>query len=113
MIFGMLFFNCINCGFELIEVGDCVICYVWLIYIDFVYLCEEIVGILCGYGGCVSVGVIMGVVLWLIDVILMFVVCYLEMFVEIVEDISEVLLSEIDVGWFDFVICCMMISCML
>ncbi|MCM3755296.1 LysR substrate-binding domain-containing protein, partial [Bacillus licheniformis] len=72
---------------------------------DLAHLREEIVGILRGHGGRVSVGVIMGAVPRLTDAISTLVARHPEMSVEIVEDTSEALLSEIDAGRLDLAIC--------
>ncbi|MDR5664874.1 hypothetical protein KPA97_29090, partial [Burkholderia cenocepacia] len=79
--------------------------YARLIHTDLAHLREEIVGILRGHGGRVSVGVIMGAVPRLTDAISTLVARHPEMSVEIVEDTSEALLSEIDAGRLDLAIC--------
>ncbi|MCA3932378.1 LysR family transcriptional regulator [Burkholderia sp.] len=103
--FGTPLFNRTNRGLEPTEVGDCVIRYARLIHTDLAHLREEIVGILRGHGGRVSVGVIMGAVPRLTDAISTLVARHPEMSVEIVEDTSEALLSEVDAGRLDLAIC--------
>ncbi|KAF1033985.1 MAG: HTH-type transcriptional regulator GbpR [Burkholderia lata] len=103
--FGTPLFSRTNRGLEPTEVGDCVIRYARLIHTDLAHLREEIVGILRGHGGRVSVGVIMGAVPRLTDAISVLVARHPEMSVEIVEDTSEALLSEIDAGRLDLAIC--------
>src|SRR6266702_3782550 len=99
--FGTALFNRTNRGLEPNEVGHCVIRYARLIHTDLAHLREEIVGILRGHGGRVAVGVIMGAVPLLTDAISALVERHPEMSVEIVEDTSATLLSQIDAGRLD------------
>ncbi|GJH32876.1 LysR family transcriptional regulator [Paraburkholderia hospita] len=103
--FGTALFNRTNRGLEPNEVGHCVIRYARLIHTDLAHLREEIVGILRGHGGRVAVGVIMGAVPLLTDAISALVERHPEMSVEIVEDTSATLLSQIDAGRLDLAIC--------
>lgn len=103
--FGTPLFNRTNRGLEPNEVGHCVIRYARLIHTDVAHLREEIVGILRGHGGRVTVGVIMGAVPLLTDAISTLVERHTEMSVEIVEDTSATLLSQIDAGRLDLAIC--------
>lgn len=103
--FGTPLFNRTNRGLEPTEVGGCVIRYARLIHTDLAHLREEIVGILRGHGGRVTVGVIMGAVPLLTDAISTLVDRHPEMSVEIVEDTSEALLAQIDAGRLDLAIC--------
>ncbi|MBP0589524.1 LysR family transcriptional regulator [Paraburkholderia sp. LEh10] len=103
--FGTALFNRTNRGLEPNEVGHCVIRYARLIHTDVAHLREEIVGILRGHGGRVAVGVIMGAVPLLTEAITALVERHPEMSVEIVEDTSATLLSQIDAGRLDLAIC--------
>jgi len=103
--FGTPLFVRTNRGLEPNAVGRCVIRYARLIHTDLAHLREEIVGIMRGYGGRVSVGVIMGAVPLLTDAITAVSADQPEMSVEIVEDTSATLLSLIDAGRLDLAIC--------
>jgi len=100
--FGTPLFVRTNRGLKPNAVGRCVIRYARLIHTDLAHLREEIVGIMRGYGGRVSVGVIMGAVPLLTDAMS---ADQPEMSVEIVEDTSATLLSLIDAGRLDLAIC--------
>ena len=103
--FGTSLFVRTNRGLEPNAVGHCVIRYARLIHTDLAHLREEIVGIMRGYGGRVSVGVIMGAVPLLTDAITAVSERQPEMSVEIVEDTSASLLGLIDAGRLDLAIC--------
>lgn len=103
--FGARLFVRTNRGLEPNAVGHCVIRYARLIQTDLVHLREEIVGIMRGYGGRVSVGVIMGAVPLLTDALSSVSAEQPEMSVEIIEDTSATLLSLIDAGRLDLAIC--------
>ena len=103
--FGTPLFVRTNRGLEPNAVGHCVIRYARLIQTDLAHLREEIVGIMRGYGGRVSVGVIMGAVLLLTEAVSAVLARHPEMSVEIVEDTSATLLSLIDAGRLDLAIC--------
>ncbi|HDR8923248.1 TPA: LysR family transcriptional regulator [Burkholderia contaminans] len=103
--FGTPLFNRTNRGLEPNEVGHCVIRYARLIHTDLAHLREEIVGIMRGHGGRVSVGVIMGAVPQLTDAVSALIAQHPEMSVEIVEDTSATLLSLIDAGRLDLAVC--------
>lgn len=103
--FGTPLFVRTNRGLEPNAVGHCVIRYARLIHTDLAHLREEIVGIMRGYGGRVSVGVIMGAVPLLTEAISAVIARHPEMSVEIVEDTSATLLSQIDAGRLDLAIC--------
>lgn len=103
--FGTPLFVRTNRGLEPNAVGHCVIRYARLIHTDLAHLREEIVGIMRGYGGRVSVGVIMGAVPLLTDAITAVSERQPEMSVEIVEDTSASLLGLIDAGRLDLAIC--------
>lgn len=103
--FGTPLFNRTNRGLEPNEIGHCVIRYAHLIYTDVAHLREEIVGIMRGHGGRVSVGVIMGAVPRLTEAVSALISEHSEMSVEIVEDTSATLLSLIDAGRLDLAVC--------
>lgn len=103
--FGARLFVRTNRGLEPNAVGHCVIRYARLIHTDLAHLREEIVGIMRGHGGRVSVGVIMGAVPLLTDALTAVSAEQPEMSVEIVEDTSATLLSLIDAGRLDIAIC--------
>ncbi|MGF6767803.1 DNA-binding transcriptional LysR family regulator [Paraburkholderia sp. GAS199] len=103
--FGTALFNRTNRGLEPNEVGHCVIRYARLIHTDVAHLRQEIVGILRGHGGRVAVGAIMGAVPLLTEAISALVERHPEMSVEIVEDTSATLLSQIEAGRLDLAIC--------
>ncbi|SAL84365.1 LysR family transcriptional regulator [Caballeronia arvi] len=103
--FGTALFNRTSRGLEPNDIGHCVIRYARLIHTDVAHLREEIVGIMRGHGGRVSVGVIMGAVPRVIDAISSLVTKHPEMSVEIVEDTSAALLSLIDAGRLDLAVC--------
>lgn len=103
--FGTPLFNRTNRGLEPNEAGHCVIRYARLIHADLSHLREEIEGITRGRGGRVAVGVIMGALPLLTDAITMLIAQHPEMSVEVVEDTSAALLSQIDAGRLDLAIC--------
>jgi DNA-binding transcriptional LysR family regulator len=103
--FGMPLFVRTNRGLAPTEAGHCVLRYARLIHADLRHLREEIAGIMRGYGGRVSVGVIMGAVPLLTDAITAVSARQPEMSVEIVEDTSPGLLAQIDAGRLDLAIC--------
>src|SRR6201996_6854015 len=103
--FGTALFNRTSRGLEPNDIGHCVIRYARLIHTDVAHLREEIVGIMRGHGGRVSVGVIMGAVPRVIEAISSLVTKHPEMSVEIVEDTSATLLSLIDAGRLDLAVC--------
>ena len=103
--FGTALFNRTNRGLEPTEAGHCAIRYARLIHTDLTHLREELVGLSRGRGGRVAVGVIMGAVPLLTDAISTLIAAHPEMSVEIVEDTSAALLSQIDAGRLDLAIC--------
>ncbi|MDR5856447.1 LysR family transcriptional regulator [Caballeronia sp. LZ062] len=103
--FGTPLFVRTNRGLEPNAVGHCVIRYARLIQTDLAHLREEIVGIMRGFGGRVSVGVIMGAVPLVTDAITALGARQPEMSVEIVEDTSATLLGLIDAGRLDVAVC--------
>ncbi len=103
--FGTPLFVRTNRGLEPNTVGHCVIRYARLIQTDIAHLRDELVGILRGQGGRVAAGVIMGAVPLLTDAISALLARQAELSVEIVEDTSAALLSQLDEGRLDLAIC--------
>ena len=87
------------------DLGRCVIRYARLIHSDLAHLREEMIGIIQGHGGRLSVGLIMGAVPLLMRALARLRDKQPELFVEIVEDTSARLLSLIDQGRLDLAIC--------
>jgi DNA-binding transcriptional LysR family regulator len=92
-------------GLQPNDLGRCVIRYARLIHSDLAHLREEMVGILQGHGGRLSVGVIMGAVPLLMRALGRLRRKQPELSVEIVEDTSARLLGLIDEGRLDLSIC--------
>lgn len=92
-------------GLQPNDLGRCVIRYARLIQSDLAHLREEMVGILQGHGGRLSVGVIMGAVPLLMRALGRLRRKQPELSVEIVEDTSARLLALIDEGRLDLAIC--------
>jgi DNA-binding transcriptional LysR family regulator len=103
--FGTPLFVRTNRGLEPNAVGHCAIRYARLIQTDVAHLRDEIVGIMRGQGGRVAAGVIMGAVPLLTDAISALVARQADLSVEIVEDTSAALLSQLDSGRLDLAIC--------
>ncbi len=87
------------------DLGRCVIRYARLIHSDVAHLREEMVGILQGHGGRLSVGTIMGAVPMLMRALGRLRRKQPELSVEIVEDTSARLLGLVDQGRLDLAIC--------
>lgn len=87
------------------DLGRCVIRYARLIHSDLAHLREEMVGILQGQGGRLSVGTIMGAVPMLMRALGRLRRKQPELSVEIVEDTSARLLGLVDQGRLDLAIC--------
>jgi DNA-binding transcriptional LysR family regulator len=94
-----------NRGLEPNDVGHCVIRYARLIQTDLAHLREEMIGILQGHGGRLSVGVIMGAVPLLTKALSRLLEKRPALSVEIVEDNSARLLNMLDDGRLDLAIC--------
>lgn len=94
-----------NRGLEPNDVGHCVIRYARLIQTDVAHLREEIIGILQGHGGRLSVGVIMGAVPIVTEALSRLLEKRPALSVEIVEDTSAHLLHQLDDGRLDLAIC--------
>jgi len=92
-------------GLEANDLGRCVIRYARLIHTDLAHLREEMIGILQGHGGRLSVGVIMGAVPALVEALSKLRRKQPELSVEVVEDTSARLLRLLDQGRLDVAIC--------
>ncbi|MNP00938.1 HTH-type transcriptional regulator GbpR [compost metagenome] len=103
--FGTSLFTRTNRGLEPNDAGRSVIRYARLIQTDLAHLREEIIGIMSGEGGRVSVGTIMGAVPLLTTAISRVIADNPKMSIEIVEDTSTALLSQLDAGRLDLAIC--------
>ncbi|MBK4735065.1 LysR family transcriptional regulator [Noviherbaspirillum pedocola] len=94
-----------NRGLEPNDIGHCVIRYARLIETDLAHLREDMLGILQGHGGRLSVGVIMGAVPLLTEALSRLLEKRPALSVEIVEDTSGHLLTLLDEGRLDLAIC--------
>lgn len=103
--FGSELFTRNSQGLEPNDLGRCVIRYARLIHSDLAHLREEMVGILQGQGGRLSVGTIMGAVPMLMRALGRLRQKQPELSVEIVEDTSARLLGLVDQGRLDLAIC--------
>lgn len=103
--FGTELFTRTSQGLQPNDLGRCVIRYARLIQSDLAHLREEMVGIVQGHGGRLSVGVIMGAVPLLMRALGRLRRRQPELSVEIVEDTSARLLGLIDEGRLDLAIC--------
>lgn len=103
--FGTSLFTRTNRGLEPNDAGRSVIRYARLIQTDLAHLREEIIGIMSGEGGRVAVGTIMGAVPLLTTAISRVIADHPKLSIEIVEDTSAALLSQLDSGRLDLAIC--------
>ena len=87
------------------EMGRCMIRYARLIYSDVEHLREEMLSIMQGQGGRLSVGVIMGAVPLLTRALTELRLKQPELSVELVENTSAALLGLLDQGRLDLAIC--------
>ena len=87
------------------DLGRCVIRYARLIHTDVAHLREEMLGIMQGHGGRLSVGVIMGAVPVLVESLARLRARQPQLSVEIVEDTSARLLALLDEGRLDLALC--------
>lgn len=87
------------------EMGRCMIRYARLIYSDVEHLREEILSIMQGQGGRLSVGVIMGAVPLLTRALTELRLTQPQLSVELVESTSAALLALLDQGRLDLAIC--------
>ncbi|AQH01482.1 LysR family transcriptional regulator [Burkholderia sp. KK1] len=104
-IFGVELFVRTNRGLEPNAAGHCVIRYARLFQTDMGHLRDELLDVLRGYGGRVSVGTIMGAVPFLTDAINCLLVEQPQMSVEVLEDTSATLLGLLDEGRIDLALC--------
>lgn len=102
---GAVLFERTSKGLEANDLGRCVVRYARLINTDLVHLREEMIGILQGHGGRLSVGSIMGAVPMLVEGLARLRESQPDLSVSIVEDTSDRLLSLLDQGRLDVVIC--------
>jgi DNA-binding transcriptional LysR family regulator len=109
-IFGSSLFERTSKGLEANDLGRCVIRYARLIHTDLEHLREEMVGILKGHGGRLTVGTIMGAVPALVDSLARLREKQPELSIAIVEDTSSRLLSLLDQGRLDVAICRISVS---
>jgi len=86
------------------DLGRCVTRYARLIQSDIAHLREEMIGILHGQGGRLSIGVIMGAVPLVTEAVLAFTERFPSVSIEILEDTSGELLRQLDRGDLDLVI---------
>lgn len=94
-----------NRGLEPNAQGHCVIRYARLILTDLFHLREELLGILHGHGGRLSVGTIMGAVPFLTDALSRLLTRQPNVTIQIVEDTSARLLDLLDQGRLDVALC--------
>jgi DNA-binding transcriptional LysR family regulator len=92
-------------GLEPNDLGRCAIRYARLINTDLAHLREEMLGILQGHGGRLSVGAIMGAVPALVEALARVRARQPQLSVQIVEDTSARLLDLLDQGRLDLAIC--------
>lgn len=102
---GAVLFERTSKGLQANDLGRCVVRYARLINTDLAHLREEMLGILQGHGGRLSVGTIMGAVPILVEALAQLRQGQPELSVAIVEDTSDRLLSLLDQGRLDVVIC--------
>jgi DNA-binding transcriptional LysR family regulator len=103
--FGAALFERTSQGLDPNDLGRCVIRYARLINTDLAHLREEMLGILQGHGGRLSVGVIMGAVPVLVEALARLRARQPLISCEVVEDTSARLLSLLDEGRLDLAIC--------
>ncbi|MCQ4280445.1 LysR family transcriptional regulator [Pseudomonas stutzeri] len=103
--FGAELFTRTSQGLTPNDLGRCVIRYSRLIHSDLAHLREEMLGIIQGQGGRLSIGVIMGAVPLLMGALGRLRRKQPELSVEIVEDTSARLLGLVDQGRLDLAIC--------
>jgi DNA-binding transcriptional LysR family regulator len=94
-----------NRGLEPNDLGHCVIRYARLIQTDLAHLREDMLGILHGHGGRLSIGAIMGAVPLVTEALTRLLEKRPALSVEIVEDTSARLLNLLDEGRLDLAIC--------
>ncbi|MFJ3485980.1 LysR family transcriptional regulator [Pseudomonas sp. NPDC090202] len=104
-ILGMPLFERQTKGMLPNDLGRCVIRYARLIYSDLAHLREEMLGIMQGSGGRLSVGVIMGAMPMMTRAICRLREKQPDLSVELVENTSANLLALLDEGRLDLAIC--------
>lgn len=102
---GAVLFERTSKGLEANDLGRCVVRYARLINTDLAHLREEMMGILQGHGGRISVGTIMGAVPMLVEGLAELRAEQPDLSVTVIEDTSDRLLSLLDEGRLDVVIC--------
>lgn len=102
---GAVLFERTSKGLEANDLGRCVVRYARLINTDLAHLREEMLGILQGHGGRLAVGTIMGAVPMLVEGLASLRENQPDLSVTVVEDTSDRLLSLLDQGRLDVVIC--------
>lgn len=102
---GVKLFSRTSRGLEANDLGHCAIRYARLIETDLMHLREDMMGILQGHGGRLTIGVIMGAVPFLTEALSRFLEKQPAVSVEIVEDTSAHLLGLLDEGRLDLAIC--------
>ncbi|MDD1961455.1 LysR family transcriptional regulator [Pseudomonas sp. 39004] len=102
---GAVLFERTSKGLEANDLGRCVLRYARLISNDLAHLREEMLGILQGHGGRLSVGTIMGAVPILVEGLARLRDSQPDLSVSVVEDTSDRLLNLLDQGRLDVVIC--------
>lgn len=103
--FGTRLFERSTQGLAPNDLGRCAIRYARLIHTDLAHLREEMIGILQGQGGRLSVGAVMGAVPLLVRGLERLREAQPELSVEVVEDTSARLLGLIDQGRLDLAVC--------
>jgi len=103
--FGTALFVRTNRGLEANAAGHCAIRYARLVQTDLAHLRHDLDAILRGVGGRLAVGAIMGAVPLLMEAISQLIAIQPQMSIEIVEDTSASLLSQIESGRLDLAIC--------
>ena len=94
-----------NRGLEANDLGHCVIRYARLIQSDLAHLREDMLGILQGHGGRLSLGVILGAIPVLSNSLSQLLQQHPSLSLEIIEDTSAPLLRLLDQGRLDMAIC--------
>lgn len=102
---GAELFQRTNRGLEPNDVGHCVIRYARLIETDVAHLREDMMGILQGHGGRLTIGAIMGAVPLVTEALSRLLAVRPALSVEIIEDKSSRLLTLLDEGRLDLAIC--------
>ena len=102
---GAVLFERTSKGLQANDLGRCVVRYARLIGNDLAHLREEMLGILQGHGGRLSVGTIMGAVPILVEGLARLRESQPDLSVAVVEVTSDRLLTLLDQGRLDVVIC--------